>query len=89
MSSEPEKLTEKAPVEVPEKKEETKDAVEDVPASKPEPVAEPQGGDENYLDDSPFSSQAKKEPNTSGKAGVKTTAKPEAVASTGEKRQRR
>ena len=89
MSSEPEKLTEETPVEVVEKKEETKDDVEDVPVSVPEQVADPQGEEENYLDDSPHASQNQKKSNPPGKAGIKTSAKPEAAASTGEKRQRR
>ncbi|KAG9119881.1 hypothetical protein FRC07_004878, partial [Ceratobasidium sp. 392] len=64
---------------------ETKDVAEDVPdasASKPEP----ESGEENYLDDTPQPSQ--NSANKSGKAGAKSTAKPEASAATGEKRQR-
>ncbi|KAG8757010.1 hypothetical protein FRC12_010411 [Ceratobasidium sp. 428] len=71
----------------PAKEPETNDVAEDVPdtpASKPEP----EGGEENYLDDTPRTSQNSSS-NKSGKAAAgKSTAKPEAAATTGEKRQR-
>ncbi|KAG8741193.1 hypothetical protein FRC10_003187 [Ceratobasidium sp. 414] len=65
---------------------ETKDVAE-VVSDAPAKVAEPEGGEENYLEDTPKAGQNSS--NKSGKASaVKATAKPEAVAATGEKRQR-
>ncbi|KAG8686157.1 hypothetical protein FRC08_012715 [Ceratobasidium sp. 394] len=65
---------------------ETKDVAE-VVSDAPAKMAEPEGGEENYLEDTPRPSQNTS--NKSGKAGAaKSTAKPEAAAATGEKRQR-
>jgi hypothetical protein len=90
MSFEAKQVTEETPKDAPSPVPETKDVAQDVsdaPASVPDTSLQLQGGEDNYLDDSPHTSQ--KASDTPRKAGAKTTAKSEASATTGEKRQRR
>jgi hypothetical protein len=88
MSSTPNYKTEESTQDVPEAVPETKNVTGDTTddattATIPDAKSKPQG-EENYLDDTPTSSQKE-----SKKSTVKTAAKPEAAAHTGEKRQRR